>query len=553
MDPRNNATRQPYPANAAGPRPYQQMGATGAARPYPMNGQPAPMPRPGQPGPRQPYPQGVPPYQMGARPQTTSRMAPQPRQPYPMNGQPAPMPHPGQPGPMPRPGQPAPRQPYPQGVPPYQMGTRPQASRMAPQPRQPYPMNGQPGPMPRPGQPGPMPRPGQPAPRQPQPAPQPSQSDDQQTPRPLQLPGARSRRPQKHVPLPSQLPDEPEETNEPDERKDEQEMPKKEKVFNVKKIIITVLVVVLLAGAAAVGITFLLNNAQNNSEQKPSDSEQPAVEPEPEITTPEKIDLQLTVDQWLVTQASKDNSGIVIFDIDNNEVVARHNEDKKIYIASIYKMFVAYEGYYRIDRGLWNGEDTYAIGKDIDGNQFTKSKCLDYMIRYSYSPCAETMWSEIGHDKLQSIYNEKGFLNTNISGIESTPSDLVKLYKLFYRHTDLSEESWEKIQDSMLNQEAPKTASSAYTQNWRQGFPSGFSTAKVYNKVGWLGDGGGTWNYYADAAFVNFPETVDRDTGAKRPERHYIMIVLTQKTNPANLVQLGRKIEETIKTADNYL
>lgn len=348
-------------------------------------------------------------------------------------------------------------------------------------------------------------------------------------------------RPVKHTPAPVITPPPELEPEEP------------EKIFNVKKIIGIVIVVILFVGIIAVGIVFLLNNSNKTENNQPSTTPETPTVPEEKNEPPQLIDFQLAVDQWVSSQASRDNSGIMIFDIDNNEVVARHNEDTEFYIASIYKMFVAYEGYYRIDRGLWDGEETYdALGNDIDGNKFTRLKCLDYMIRYSYSSCAETMWSEIGRDKLQQIFDEKGFLKTNISSFTSTPSDLVKLYKFLYKHTNLSEESWEKLQNSMLEQEAPKNATSVYKQNWRQGLPSGFSTAKVYNKVGWYGEGI-TWYSYDDAAFVNFPETVDKDTGEKRPERHYIIVVLTKNTYPNSIIQLGRKIEEIVKLTDNYL
>ncbi len=331
--------------------------------------------------------------------------------------------------------------------------------------------------------------------------------------------------------------------------------PKQEKVFNAKKIVGIVLVVVLVVVLVAAGIVFAIkklngNNSSNSNNQ--NNTPTTPVEPE-EPKTPEKIDFQLITDQWITTQGNSANFEVMIYDLDNSEIVARHNEDKPMYIASIYKMFVAYEGYYRIDHNIWDGNGTYGLGKDIEGNQFTRSKCLDYMIRYSYSPCAETMWNEIGHDKLQAIYNEKGYKNTNIAGITSTPSDLVKLYREYYKHTDLTDESWEKIQDSMLNQEAPRGAASVYAQDWRKGLPAGFSTAKVYDKVGWWGDGKGNWYYYADAAFVTFPEAKDKDTGKTRPERHYIVIVLTKSSNPAEIVKFGRKIEETVKTTDNYI
>lgn len=325
---------------------------------------------------------------------------------------------------------------------------------------------------------------------------------------------------------------------------------KEDKVFDGKKIALSVSGTTLLVVIVSVLTVFLMNNMNKQNETTRGDVTAVVDEPEEE-KTPEKISLQLTVDKWLDTLSNRNNAEVMIYDLDNSDVVARYNEDKSIYIASIYKMFVAYEGYYRIDHGVWNADDAVGLGNNYDGKPMTYGNCLDYAIRYSYSPCAENLWSKIGHDSLQSIYNEKGFTGTNIQGITSTPSDLVKLYQMFWKHSDLSEESWEKIQDSMLNQTAPSNAFSAMKQDWRKGFPSGFSAASVYDKVGWWGDGNGNWYYYADAAFVTFPETKDSD-GEKVPERNYIMIVLTQNTKPEELVKLGRNIESAVKAADNY-
>ena len=324
----------------------------------------------------------------------------------------------------------------------------------------------------------------------------------------------------------------------------------KEKIFDTKKILTAVIGAVagvLLIAVGAVLIMQFTKKTENKTEPDPT----VATEPEPEPTIPEKLDLQLPLDQWLTAQTASKNSGVLIYDIDNDAIVARHNEDTKFRIESIYKMFVAYEGYYRIDNKKWDGDATYAIANDFNNKRYTRSLCLDHMIRYSYSPCAEVMWGEIGHDNLQAAYKERGFKDTNIQAITSTPSDLVKLYQMYWKHPDLSEESWKKIQDSMLNQVAP-TKNTTYARNWRQGLPSGFNTAVVYNKVGWLGDGNGNWTYYDDAAFVVFPEVEKNKDGEKKLARHYIIVALTNNTKPAQLVKLGQKIEDFVKTSDKY-
>ncbi len=324
----------------------------------------------------------------------------------------------------------------------------------------------------------------------------------------------------------------------------------KEKMIDGKKIALIVILVVALVVGISVGIVVLLQ--QFNKTPTPTPTPTATAEPEPEPEVPEKINLQLALNQWITSQPAAANSGILIYDIDNDEVVARHNEDSPFRIESIYKMFVAYEGYYRIDNGQWKADTTVFSWGDYENKPYTLSHCLDHMVRFSFSSCAEAVWNMIGHDNLQAAYNEKGFKNTSIQGLTSTPNDLAKLYKQFWNHTDLSDESWNQILDSMINQTAPASAGYNYARNWRQGLPSGFATAKVYNKVGWLGDSYGNWTYYDDAAFLVFPEVQKNKDGEKVLERHYIMIALTKNTSPKQLVQLGRKIEEAVKTADKY-
>lgn len=320
------------------------------------------------------------------------------------------------------------------------------------------------------------------------------------------------------------------------------------KVFDTKKITIAVIASIVGVIILAVAIVVIVNLL--NQPQKPtgnSDNDDPGTT---EVGKPKEIDLQLAVDQWLTTQPAAANSGIIIYDIDNNSVVARHNENVQFGIDTISQMFIAYEGYYRIDHDMLDGTAVYPIGDDFEGKPYTRNHCLDFMVRFSYLPCSNIMINEIGFDNLQAAYNQRGFKNTNIAASISTPSDLMKLYQMYWKHNDLSDNSWDKIQESMLNQVAA-TKDPVYAQNWRMGIPSGISTALVYNKVGMYGVGT-TWVRFSDASFLVYPEVEKNKDGEAKPARHYISIVLTKDTTPQEIVKLGRKIEEAIKTADNY-
>lgn len=243
--------------------------------------------------------------------------------------------------------------------------------------------------------------------------------------------------------------------------------------------------------------------------------------------TPSFISLQPTVDSWLKTITGK--AGVYIYDLDNDRLAASYEPDQTFLTASLYKLFVAYEGYREIEQGTKK-----ASQKNYSGSH-TRAECLDLMIRESDSPCGETMWAEIGHEKLDRIIKtDFKITHSNISGLASTPADIAAMLKIYYEHKDLSESTWETIQDSMLNQ--PVT-----TYDWRRGLPAGFTTAKVYNKVGWdHSTTDETWNLYHDAAIITFDKT------SAAPARHYVAVIMTSKVPYQSLTALGSALEQTI-------
>ena len=245
-------------------------------------------------------------------------------------------------------------------------------------------------------------------------------------------------------------------------------------------------------------------------------------EPEPEIVLPDRIDFQAIIDDW--AKKSGGNKSVVIYDLERDEIVGEYNPNLTYNTASLYKLFVVLEGYRRIQTGEWRaGEIAGSTGKTI-------SQCLDLAIRESYSPCAEVLWSKIGRAELDSIIkNDFHITNSDITNLISNPMDILAVMKLFYKHNYITDEALlNQIKDSFLNQ--PTT-----TYNWRQGLPSGFVKANVYNKVGWdFNPDGNYWNIYHDAAIVEFPES----------NRHYIIVVMSNRLPFQQIRQLGANIEK---------
>lgn len=281
----------------------------------------------------------------------------------------------------------------------------------------------------------------------------------------------------------------------------------------------------LVVASAVVGVCYLVlqyNKAPEVIEETTPPEEPKEEEPEPE-PLPDKIDYQPIVDEW--AESVSGNRSVLIYDLDRDEVVGEYNTKEDYNTASLYKLFVVYEGYRRVQSGEWNGED-------IAGSTgYTIAKCLDLAIRESYSLCAETLWAKIGHENLDEIIeNDFNITNSDISHLTSNPEDITKILKIFYDHEEITDEELiAQMKDSFLVQ--PKT-----TYDWRQGLPSGFKKADVYNKVGWdYNPNGGYWNIYHDAAIVEFPDE----------NRHYIVVVMTNRVPFQKIRDLGSQIEAT--------
>lgn len=295
------------------------------------------------------------------------------------------------------------------------------------------------------------------------------------------------------------------------------------KRYSLAAVIVIFLLGGLVGFGVSLGVSQLINSNINNTEKEPEPEPTPEPEPEPEPEIKE-VDFQSVVDSWIATVGG--NKSILIYDLDLDKINASYNADEDYNTASLYKLFVVYEGYKRVENGTWNGEaKAGSTGKTI-------SKCLDLAVRESHSPCAETLWGMIGHAELDAIIkNEWQITSSDISHLTSNVTDIMKILKRFYEHPDFNGQALlDAMWDSFLNQ--PET-----TYEWRQGLPSGFTKASVYNKVGWAYNAAGKyWNIYHDAAIIKFP-TEDGKT------RNFIVVVMTNKIDYPDIRRFGTMLE----------
>lgn len=295
---------------------------------------------------------------------------------------------------------------------------------------------------------------------------------------------------------------------------------------------IAIIILLILLAAGFFAMDFFYEKDRSGAEEGASEITALTEVDEEDLPEPievKRIDFQTAVESWAGSVSG--NKSVIIYDLERDELAAEYNTKEDYIMESLYKLFVVYEGYKRIESGEWDGE----MVVNAAGN--TLAYCLDSAIRDSNSSCAEPIWSLIGHAELEEIAHSEWGISTatNISTITSNVEDILIIMKRFYEHPDFNDpELVARMKDSFLTQ-PPSAGLCNGPCNWRQGLPSGFSDAvNVYNKVGWRW-GTNNWATYHDAAIVEFPDET----------RHFIVVVMTNNIAYQKIQELGQAIEKT--------
>lgn len=224
-----------------------------------------------------------------------------------------------------------------------------------------------------------------------------------------------------------------------------------------------------------------------------------------------KISLQAQINDWL--NHTPGSIGLMVYDLDQNQILAEYRAQDEFSTASLYKLFYAYDGYRQIDQQL-RDPDLILAG------DHTYRQCLDAIIRESDNLCAENLFEQPSNiTRVMSLISELQLTHTTGAVLTTSAADMTKLLIHLYRHSDLSDTSWRALQDSMLHQSRP---------DLRQGLPNGFKIAAVYAKVGFSD------STYNDVALINYP--------AKN--RNFSVVVLTENLPTHQyLTQLGEILE----------
>lgn len=250
------------------------------------------------------------------------------------------------------------------------------------------------------------------------------------------------------------------------------------------------------------------DNSSESTYELYENEQQEEVEEESPTDTFQNI--QPVVDDWVASHPG--TYSIYIIDRQGN-ILAKHDENQVFFAASLYKLYVAYEGYRKIDDGTYSLQEEYLNGK-------TRGYCLDSMIRDSNSACGEKMMAELGQNYLTTKMEEYGLKNTSLSGIQTTASDSSAILQKVYLGVGLTSASRESYLDSMKTQD----------DIYRRGLPSGFANSVVFNKVGWNLD-----QEWHDASIVELSDG-----------RVVIVSVLTTNAGYKNIAGFGQALEQAL-------
>lgn len=236
-----------------------------------------------------------------------------------------------------------------------------------------------------------------------------------------------------------------------------------------------------------------------------------AVEPNTQIVrtyTKSTKGLQSLVSYWAQTHGGK--YGITLKDV-SGSIVASHNGNVQFTSASIYKMYLAYVVYGKVESGSMSLSEATSIGSNV-------GTCIDAMIVRSDNTCAVALGNSVGWQSNNALLHAKGYGSTSlVSGNHLTTSNnttdlLMNLYKGSFNNAE-----HRAALLSMMNR-----------QIYRSGIPAGSKGSSVANKVGFL-DG---LNH--DAAIIYHPKGT------------YVLTVLSSGSSFAQISDLAKQISDVM-------
>jgi hypothetical protein len=242
-----------------------------------------------------------------------------------------------------------------------------------------------------------------------------------------------------------------------------------------------------------------------------------------------KVNLQPTLDRWLSTQVSKKNSSILIYDLNNQEIIARNNDFSQNNSLGLENLFLAYQIYTKINQNAIKKDKLLTVGTE----QISIDNCLSKILQENHPGCAAALVSEIGENNLNQFLKDQSYTNTNFTSHLTNTADLLSLSKRLNTHPDFSEQLWQEFKTKLTPQD-----------NSKNPLLTGFSKLTVYGLFGSQTNDVTNANLsYPLFNNLYFLETKQEDP---KDRQTFVLIFLASDIDAASLIELAKNLEAAI-------
>ena len=294
------------------------------------------------------------------------------------------------------------------------------------------------------------------------------------------------------------------------------------------KIFFIVLGTIIGVFAIAFGVVSLLKLLSNTAEKV--ENKKPEIAKVTEKRAPHRIDLQYLIDDWRREQGITEESSVLIYDLNNSDIVGRFNDTKTFSDQNLINLLVAYENYRRLSDGSFHFDDQINLKNQT---ALSRKDCLNELFTSESPNCKDALRAELSDAILNNLLAKMDLEHLKISenNITLTATDYLKLVKFIYNSENLKSENWDKFFAHLLI----TGDHFALVSGINKATIFDYASAKLKTETT-----ANTIPYFSEFSILEFKDL------PKYEDRKYIVISLNQNFNPTKLTPLGRNIEERI-------
>lgn len=294
------------------------------------------------------------------------------------------------------------------------------------------------------------------------------------------------------------------------------------------KIFFIVLSTIIGVFAIAFGVVSLLKLLSNTAEKV--ENKKPEIAKVTEKRAPHRIDLQYLIDDWRRSQGITEESSVLIYDLNNSDIVGRFNDTKTFTDPNLVNLLIAYENYRRLSDGSFHLDDQINLKNQT---ALSRQDCLNELFTSESPNCKDALRAELSDVVLNNLLAKMDLEHLKISGnnITLTATDYLKLIKFIYSSENLKSENWDKFFAHFLI----TGDHFALISGINKATIFDYASAKLKTETA-----ANTLPYFSEFSILEFKDL------PKYQDRKYIVISLNQNFNPTKLNSLGRNLEERV-------